>query len=123
MKQLLHDGTPVDCYWNLHKHCYSVRARSGPNKGRIIAHATEVNLINVTLVVNKAGKQRVRTERRKNVHAFLRGTWGEAPIQHNGITYNPYIHDTFVQRDNGQPVLAADAVHGVICNGKPALYI
>ena len=64
----------VECYWNLHLNCFSVRALSGPDKGRVIGHCGEVTLSNVRFVVRKSGLARFRRTGQKNVHAFVRGT-------------------------------------------------
>ena len=93
----------VDVYWNLHKKKYSVR-----HKGKVIDHVPFIRLANVQWVVQPAGRRRVLRERRKNVHAFARGTWLEGnavlreltksqaltkPIK---VMYNPYRFKTFV---------------------------
>lgn len=101
----------VEVYWNLHKKCWSMRALEGPRKGRVVEHCNAVLLVDVDLVVQPAGRQRVLEERRKNVHAFARGTLHAAvpasaehrhgalrPCSNDEITYNPYREATFVQR-------------------------
>jgi len=93
----------VDVYFNLHKKLYSIRACEGPNKGRVIAHRHTVTLIDPTFKVSQAGRARVLKERKKNVHATVRGGWFdpddklgfnpyEGRIKKRGreITYNPY---------------------------------
>lgn len=96
----------VFVYYNLHKKCWSVKALEGENKGRVIAHSHHVGLRDVTGKVSAAGRERVRRERKKYVHAGIVGEllvldepqsvgdlhpWKE-------VTYNPYKHDTFVYR-------------------------
>jgi len=99
----------VDVYFNLHKKLYSIRACEGPNKGRVIAHRHTVTLLDPAFKVSQAGRARVLKERRKNVHATVRGDWFdpaetlasnikcvrsiiETRIKKRGreITYNPY---------------------------------
>jgi hypothetical protein len=58
----------VEVYYNLHKKCFSIR-----HKGIVISHANTVKLADVTFVVRKAGRERVLREKKKNVHAFVRG--------------------------------------------------
>lgn len=123
---LLTEGLPVDIYWNLHKHVYSVRARTGEHAGRVIAHLNSVTLNNVKLHINKSGQDRVRKEQRKQVHAFLRGDWtwatnGPTWIDGTEITYNPYLHDTFVTKETKTPVLYARSVKGTINGNKPQI--
>lgn len=90
----------VDVYWNLHKRLWSIR-----HKGKVIHHASALRLLNVKWVVQPAGVARVRRERRKNVHAFARGTLPdefttqtEWPTHHTGyrVTYDPYRHRSFM---------------------------
>ena len=95
----------VEVYWNLHKKCYSVR-----HKGKVIDHVPYVVLRDVKWVVQPAGRRRVLRERKKNVHAFARGTWlrgnDELDLSNRklGLTkrqpvkYNPYQHRSFVLR-------------------------
>ena len=95
----------VEVYWNIRKKCYSVR-----HKGKVIAHVPYVVLKDVRWVVQPAGRRRVLRERKKNVHAFARGTWlyGNDELQLTNdelrltrrmpIIYNPYKHHRFVLR-------------------------
>ena len=61
-------GSRVMVYYNLHKHTFSVTYKS-----KVILHADYVNLKNVEFRVRKGGKEKVRDEKRKNVHAFVIG--------------------------------------------------
>ena len=103
----------VFCYFNLHKHCYSLRALDGADRGRVIAHAREAVLRDVRFKVSEAGRQKVLRERRKNVHAGVVGTL-DSYLPHlspgdsmsrphrrsEKVTYNPYRFANFVrQRD------------------------
>ena len=89
----------VDVYFNLHRKCFSVRCA----KSRlVIAHRDEVLLEDVTFKVSEAGRQRVLREKKKNVHAVMRGTWvdmngGQEIVMQSGrdIMYNPYKAPTF----------------------------
>ena len=72
----------VEVYWNLHKRLFSVRALEGENKGRVIDHAYGVRLSDATFVSQPAGRERVRREGVKNVHAFVRG---HMPVHHANI--------------------------------------
>ena len=73
-------------------------------KGKVIAHERAVDLIDVTWVVQPAGNARVRREKRKNVHAFARGTLAEDGVIlysadicfANIVRYNPYENTTFM---------------------------
>jgi len=119
------EGQPVDCYWNLHRRLYSVRARSGPDRGRVVAHADAVRLREVTFVVSEAGRQRVIREGSKNVHAFMRGSWTAAVGDGlaDRISYDPYAEPSFVRTADGEPVTTALEVVGVIVDGSPVVSI
>ena len=69
--------------------------------------------------VQPAGKNRVRKEKRKNVHAYIQGVEVKTPIDNlnfnndpkwQRITYNPYADDTFIVVDTDEPIHAAAMV-------------
>ena len=112
------DGMPVDVYWNLHKRCFSVRSRSRDSYGRVIAHAQSVNLRSVSFIVSAQGRSRVLSEKRKNVHAFMRGVWScEVASCEIPITYNPYNSGTFMS--GTVSVSSASAVYGWVDKNQP----
>lgn len=102
----------VFVYFNLHRHCFSVRALEGQDRGRVIAHANAVHLRDVEFRVSQAGRERVLRERAKNVHAGVVGTLSS--MQHaesaealtdivqrfeavaKRVTYNPYRTTYFI---------------------------
>jgi hypothetical protein len=97
--------------WNLHKNIWSVR-----HKGKVISHQGTVCLSDVTFRVQPAGRDRVRSEGKKNVHAFACGKYEPARSYHDNklgrnITYNPYKYDTFVYSDDLTPVGHCDRVY------------
>lgn len=105
----------VRCYWNLHKGCWSVQ---DAKTRRVIGHASRVLLDRPTFKVSAAGRERVRREGKKNVHAFacgglLAAVWLKAPpvsviwdawdevlanrtMKGLRVTYNPYVDEGFV---------------------------
>ena len=95
----------VEVYWNIRKKCFSVR-----QNGKVYKHVRYIALEDVQWVVQPGGNKRVRSEGRKNVHAFARGHI----LYHvsddllstctHSLTYNPYEHTTFVARPTGHPV-------------------
>jgi hypothetical protein len=115
-------GDKVEVYRNLHKNCFSVRRR-----GKVVGYLydsgirtrdVEVYLTNVKFVVQPAGRRRVLKERKKNVHAFVRGTVTPfGGLQREGlhrkcrrkVTYNPYKMHTF-QDENGNAIYEAKNV-------------
>ena len=89
-------------YWNLHKKTWSVR-----QSGKIVGHSNLVFLKNCRFLVGKAGQTRVRREKKKNVHAGVSGYLAMNAEFCNAaynkdrdcfVMYNPYKHDTFIQR-------------------------
>ena len=111
--------TPLDVevYFNLHKKLFSVRSRM---TGKVIAHVDKVSLCDPKFVVRKSGRDRVRREGKKNVHAFVKGkllnptedTLLEALVkaltEGKAVTYNPYKYESFVYADTEQPIDNAD---------------
>jgi hypothetical protein len=81
----------VDVYWNLKCDKYSLLDRS---TRRVCARKPQVRIQNAQLIVNPKGRDRVLREKRKNVHAFIRGEmseeWCEIPEDAIQIHYNPY---------------------------------
>ena len=58
----------VEIYFNLHKRVFSVR-----HKGRVIEHVESAIIRRPKFVVQAAGRAKVLREKKKNVHAFVRG--------------------------------------------------
>ncbi len=75
----------VFVYYNLHKHCWSLKALEGKDKGRVVAHADDVMVYLAKCKVSEAGRQRVLNEQRKNVHAGVVG-WVNLDSPANGYT-------------------------------------
>ena len=98
----------VEVYYNLHKKCLSVRKR-----GLVVDHVNSILLKNARFVVQPAGRKRVLEEKRKNVHAYIKGE-RVAVASFDGkserITYNPYKHKSFVSIETGKPVYKKDIV-------------
>jgi hypothetical protein len=119
-------GKRVMVYYNLHKHTFSVRYNN-----KIILHADYVKLGDVEFRVRLGGKDRVRSEKQKNVHAFVIGDLmdfceypcEDIPIPSSDVvaTYNPYKHDSFVYKGTDEPVYSADEVEMI--NLKDKIFI
>jgi len=116
----------VDVYFNLHKKVWSIRDKKS---GLVIAHRRELTLKDATMRVQPAGRDRVRREGTKNVHAFISGEWVDTPygtdqplVDHSSleeeITYNPYMYDSFVAKRTEKPVFGAE---WVVFRGKNVL--
>jgi len=119
-------GKKVMVYYNLHKHTFSVTY-----DGKVIMHADYVKLGDVEFRVRQGGKEKVRTEKSKNVHAFVIGKLldycefpcDDLPVKTFGkiVTYNPYMFDTFVYKDNQEPVYHANKVNMI--NSKDKIFV
>ena len=116
-------GKKVMVYYNLHKQTFSVRY-----EGKVIIHADYVKLGDVEFRVRPGGKEKVRTEKSKNVHAFVIGRLldyceypcDDIPIPEGEsvITYNPYRYDSFVYKNDKTPIYHAKEVDMVNSDNK-----
>jgi hypothetical protein len=116
-------GLKVMVYYNLHKHTFSVKY-----KNKVVLHADYIKLKDVEFRVRTGGKEKVRSEKQKNVHAFVIGTivdFCEYPCENmpseptnNVITYNPYKYDTFVYKSSEQPIYKAKEVDMINLKNK-----
>lgn len=96
----------VKVYRNLHLDgvMWSVR---GPDD-KILMHAKSVLLKNATFIVQPAGREKVRREKKKTVHAFVKGelvidpneiaraNFDRTQDKYSMVSYNPYKDDEFV---------------------------
>ena len=111
----------VEVYRNLHKKCWSVR---DTKTGRVIKHADEVHLEDVQFVVRPAGRAKVLSEKRKNVHAFAKGIISDCATEErynpSSVIYNPYKYDSFVYSNSEQPIFNAKKAY---LNEKGEVYV
>ena len=108
----------VEVYYNIRKKCLSVR-----QDGIVIKHTHAIKLYStsggyghVDFTVQEAGHKKVLKQKRKNVHAFVRGkadldkvpTLEEKKLRRpkwlRQVSYNPYKSDKFVDVKTGKPV-------------------
>jgi hypothetical protein len=114
-------GNRVEVYFNLHKKVFSVRDKKTK---KVIAHVNNIDLGDVTFKVSKAGRERVLKEKRKNVHAFVEGTilaYETLCSDMVGITYNPYLYESFVLRSDKKPVFYAHTCKMSVTNKIPSI--
>ena len=119
-------GERVMVYYNLHKHTFSVQ-----KNGIVVFHTDYLKLKDVEFRVRVGGKEKVRKEKSKNVHAFVIGVLEdfceypceEMPEEPVGeiITYNPYLYDSFVFRKTKEPIYNANEV--VMINLKNKIFV
>ena len=100
----LNHGDRVEVYRNLHNDTFSIR-----RNGKVVKHLANwqsIFLKDVKFAVQPAGREKVRREGKKNVHAFIRGTYlAPSTFPHTTsefkakctewVTYNPYQDDHF----------------------------
>jgi len=94
---------------------WSVRNKEGIT----IVHSNSVLIRNAKFVVQPAGRDKVRLNKKKTVHAGVKGEMVVDPVESSYVIakfdqkktayYNPYTVDTFVDID-GKPLLHADYV-------------
>lgn len=102
---------PIKVYRNLHKQCWSVQ-----QDGLVKAHTNLIKLFDCEFIVNQKGREKVIKEKRKNVHAFIKGYLSELfdsmldTIHGTEITYNPYKNEFFYEKNSGSSIHSADAV-------------
>lgn len=102
----------VEAYRNLHNNSLSVR-RMGKG-GKVFTRPAMACLTDVTFAVQPAGREKVLRERKKNVHAFVRGEFVPEPapfdpsLPWREARYNPYESDQFIDKETGQPVTTAE---------------
>lgn len=94
---LIDPNKPVRCYRNLHTGLWSVK------QDRVAFHTNQIFLKDVEFLVNEKHRQRVILEKRKNVHAFVKGyickpsDWSNQTFYREArIYYNPYQTSHFM---------------------------
>ena len=112
---LINPDRKIEVYRNLHKDCWSVR-----QGGLVKFHCHVIDMRDCDFIVQQAGHARVISEKRKNVHAFVRGYLHPFGIDHlhclsthlftwDDIYYNPYKASTFIDFED-KAVVHADFV-------------
>ena len=105
----------VDIYRNLNipkdDPCkWSVLDRSNR---KVVDRVQTAHVKDVKFVVQPAGRKRVLEEKRKNVHAFIRGELTDDRFMAVGLVkviYNPYEYDHFIRTDTGEAIYEWDNV-------------
>ena len=128
-------GDKIEVYRNLHKKCFSVR-----HKGKVVMHLQDheqLSLTNVKFVVQPAGRAKVLREKKKNVHAFVRGHFeGFLPslneelyfepyhrLDFSTASYNPYQSDKFQVTFEGRDLSPLESYPQVLIReGKVRLF-
>ena len=106
----------AEVYFHSTKKVFSVRV-----DGRVVDHRSRLCMRNVVFKVSEAGRQRVLSEKRKNVHALVVGEIVESCTAGDEVKYNPYRNSTFVTLD-GAPILSADFVRLDVVDKKSKIF-
>ena len=115
-------------YFNLFTKTWSERV-----KGKVVGHDRVIYLEDARFLVAKAGRDRVRREGKKNVHAGVSGVRRHleafyGPIKMDAwrtegdwvrVTYDPYKYDSFVVAGSGERIDSAAWVWMKAEDGKP----
>lgn len=107
--------------FHLHKRCFSIRLAA---TRKVIGYADKVVVRDVGFIVSSSGRIRVLRERKKNVHAFVRGKYEQleqsiSTQQWREAYYNPYQVEGFVDRETREPIRFADMA---VCEGGKVYY-
>jgi hypothetical protein len=105
-------SAPVEVYRNVNRKgvSYSIR-----QSGYVVAHGTDIHLVNAEFVVQEGGRKRVKKSGKKNVHAWVRGEIVQAqPVDEDDrtyqIEYNPKKNKAFMRKDTKKEIKAAPYV-------------
>lgn len=92
---------PIYVYRNLHKEGIWYSVKQG---NLVVAHAQLMVMGDCEFIVNEKGRQRVLKEKRKNLHAYIKGYYTTSGMGTTAakndlpamIEYNPYFNKTFM---------------------------
>ena len=108
-------GGDYEAYKNLHNGLISLRCAV---TGLVVGHVDQVRLTGVSFKVSQAGRERVLRDKKKNVHAVVRGTI--SPVQGEGfdrplrVAYNPYKFSQFMLTAGSDVLPLAAAARAVV---------
>lgn len=125
-------GQKVSAFFNLHTKEFSMQGNmyeqyektfytikpENKNRTLVLAHGNGIMLTGASFVVRESGRQRVLKEKRKNIHAFVKGNYQgsimdiistdfEQFVKENKIReayYNPYTQDCFTDKETGEKI-------------------
>lgn len=104
-------------YWNSRRKLFSIMT-----DGIVTEHVSQIVLKNARFLVRDKGRERVRREGKKNVHAYIQGTpVNEGANGTRSVSYNPYRDDFFMC--GGEPIDEAAYVHCSVEDGKPVVRV
>ena len=107
----------VEVYFNFHKKEWSVR-----QDGLVVQHTKFIQIKEPQYIVKQSGNEKVRREKRKNVHAWIRGyvidTLPVFPSNQKMVTYNPYKNNSFVEKNTEDSICESPFAQMEIINHK-----
>lgn len=114
-------GDVCKVYRNLNNRKFSIMATSGQFKGKVVAHADCLTLINVSFKVSLASRERALREKTRNVHAFSIGIIDSLDTQcHDNtleaVTYRPFERNCFYRISDNKPIESCSKLY--LNNGK-----
>lgn len=117
-------GEKVSVYYNLHKHCFSVK-----HNNKVVGYCNYVKLKYVKFTVRNSGRLNVIRTKQKNVHAFVSGILEDynskcefiEESEFNKVMYDPYKFSTFVFDLTKKPITNANEV--ILNNDINKIYI
>ena len=113
--RVIDSSIPVFVYKNLTLSKPGELVYSIKQNNKVVAHATYLELRNIKFVISKSGQELTRKNRKKYVHAFVRGevveniNWSEEKVYR--IHYNPFKSSTFLAGDLNEPVYKAYKIY------------
>ncbi|MDP4096281.1 hypothetical protein OIN60_05790 [Paenibacillus sp. P96] len=118
---VVEDGQLVLIAFHLHKRCFSVRLAT---TRKVAGYTDRIIVRDVRFPVSSSGRMRVLRERKKNVHAFVKGKYEQdidslSQLQLREAYYNPYQVTGFVDRETAEPLNYADIA---VCEGGKVYY-
>lgn len=124
LKQKLNLSSPVKVYWNYNKKIWSVQ-----QGGKVVSHLESLKLKNVTFQVSEAGRQRVLSQKRKNVHAFACGRISSMNPKTRSVSlkrevcYNPYRRMYFFEKESKKSIRPTAIVPVVLLTKDGKVFI
>ena len=108
-------GLRVYVYYNLNKHCLSVKALEGEKKNKVIGYCHAISIKDVTFKVSQKGRERVLLTGQKHVHAGLVGFVGNFTETLNATAYYNPRQNRYFECASRKELKKAK---GAILNGK-----
>ncbi|MGO4348244.1 hypothetical protein AB4Z45_22380 [Paenibacillus sp. MCAF9] len=121
----IRDGQVLLIAFHFNKKCFSVR---DAKSRRVITYVKDIALHDAQFDVSIKGRLRVLFERKKNVHAFIRGVFYQKEQKNilnfnvKGLRqayYNPYTTEQFIDKETRQVIINAKIVY---CTDKSVYY-